>query len=201
MNHTDTDRLVEAYLRRLETTAAALPADERDELVADIREHIDAALAQEGRDEATVRTVLDRLGPPEDIVASASAGSPAGAAPTDVRGSTGLAVGALAVLALGSLLVPVVNVLVGVPLVVASRAWTPRDKVVGLSAPVVLGLAGLLVGGVASMGLGPFELALLLVALGGPIAAVVLAVLLVVRRPFAARRARSRTSFAAREQR
>lgn len=63
--------LVNDYLNRLETAAAAMPGDRRVELVADVRAHIDASLAEAGRsDEATVRNILDRLGSPEEIVAT-----------------------------------------------------------------------------------------------------------------------------------
>lgn len=81
-----THELIEDYLRRLDTAAAELPPARRAELVAEIREHITVALA-EGPDqgEAAVRTVLDRLGDPEDIAREA-AGQ---AAPKAVTGATG----------------------------------------------------------------------------------------------------------------
>ena len=44
----------------------------RTELIAEIRGHIETALAQEQAvGEAAVRNVLDRLGPPEEIVEAA----------------------------------------------------------------------------------------------------------------------------------
>jgi hypothetical protein len=67
----DTDPLVDAYLARLRAAAAGLPAGRRDELATEVREHIDAALAEAGQtDETTVRNILERLGPPEEIVAA-----------------------------------------------------------------------------------------------------------------------------------
>ena len=66
-----TERLVEDYLRRLERSAAHLRRARRAELVAEIRGHIQTALAEEqAADEAAVRNVLDRLGPHEEIVES-----------------------------------------------------------------------------------------------------------------------------------
>lgn len=69
----NTDPLAEDYLRRLEAAAVVLPADRRAELVAEIREHIAEALRQApAGGEAAVRTVLDRLGPPDEIVDAAT---------------------------------------------------------------------------------------------------------------------------------
>ena len=105
----------------------------RAELVAEIRDHIQTALAEEqAADEAAVRNVLDRLGPPEEIVEAAEPppGSPRA--------------GALEVLALIALLLPVLGWLVGTVLAFASRVWSRRDKLIGalllLVTTVVLGL-------------------------------------------------------------
>ncbi len=84
----DAEALVRDYLGRLEAEARRLTPREATDLVADVGEHIEAALAAAGsRDAATVREILDRLGPPEAIVAAAAAdeeGSAAG--PASVRG-------------------------------------------------------------------------------------------------------------------
>lgn len=79
----DVDALVHDYLSRLEAAASPLPLPRRVELAAEVREHIEAALAEAGRtDEVTVRNILERLGSPEEIVAGemAQAGPPGGAA-------------------------------------------------------------------------------------------------------------------------
>ena len=66
------DPLVEDYLRRLDAAAYPLGDDRRGELMAGMREHIDAAIASgEVHDEASTRVLLDRLGDPEEIVAAA----------------------------------------------------------------------------------------------------------------------------------
>lgn len=80
------EQLVEVYLDRLDWAAAGLPPDRRDDLLDGIREHIAAARAADGvADEAAVRTLLDRLGTPEEIVAAAhdDDSPPRGAAPRD----------------------------------------------------------------------------------------------------------------------
>jgi hypothetical protein len=121
MNTTQTDRLVDEYLRRLEAAAAHLQRSRRAELVAEIREHIETALRQEdAANEVAVRNVLERLGPPEEIVDAAEPppAEPAGRA------------GKLEITALLALLVPVLGWLVGMVLVFVSEAWSRRDKLV-----------------------------------------------------------------------
>ena len=116
------DRLVEDYLRRLETAAAHLPRARRVELVAEIREHIRTAIAEEtvAGDAATL-DVLDRLGDPEEIV---SAVEQPVASPVRTRW--------IDVLAVIGLLLPVLGWAVGSVLVLISTAWSRRDKVIGL---------------------------------------------------------------------
>ena len=127
----ESDALVRDYLGRLEVAAKVLPTDRRRELQAEIGEHIDAALAEAtNRDEVAVRNVLERLGEPEDIVA-AEAG-PTATGTTSRAGA--LEIGALVLLASGSLLTPVFGVpaivvsIVGLVLVWVSSAWTARQK-------------------------------------------------------------------------
>ncbi|MEV4280574.1 HAAS signaling domain-containing protein [Actinoplanes xinjiangensis] len=69
---TQTDELVAAYLARVERAASRLPAGRREELIGDLREHIEIARSESGAEsEADVRTILERLGDPESIVAAA----------------------------------------------------------------------------------------------------------------------------------
>jgi uncharacterized membrane protein len=136
MTNSTVDRLVDQYLTRLAEAAQALPPDRRAELVSEIREHITASMAGgTGTDEAAVRTMLDRLGPPEDIVAAAVEDDPpedpanAGRSQTHQRG-LGLEIGAVVMLTLGSL-IPVFGWAVGVVLLWSSRLWRPSEKVLG----------------------------------------------------------------------
>ena len=120
----DTDRLVDDYLRRLESAAAHLQRSRRAELVAEIREHIEAALREEdAAGEAAVRNVLERLGPPEEIVDAAEPPPAESAART----------GKLEIAALIALVIPFIGWLFGVVLVLVSQAWSRRDKAVGIA--------------------------------------------------------------------
>jgi hypothetical protein len=122
MNTMETDRLVDDYLRRLERAAAHMQLARRTELVAEIRGHIETALAEEqAAGEAAVRNVLDRLGPPEEIVEAAEPPSP----PSDRRA------GVLEIVAVLALIVPVIGWLIGTVLVFVSRMWSRRDKLIG----------------------------------------------------------------------
>lgn len=72
MMMTESDHLVAVYLARVDQAATRLPAGRREELVNDLREHIEIARAELAEEtEASIRTILDRLGDPESIVASA----------------------------------------------------------------------------------------------------------------------------------
>ena len=143
MHTMETDRLIDDYLRRLEHAAAHMQRARRTELVAEIRGHIETALAQEqATSEAAVRNVLDRLGPPEEIVEAAEPPPPPGD-----RRAGGLEIGALL-----ALILPVIGWMIGTILVFASRVWSRRDKLIGalllllpilvLSVPFVAASAG-----------------------------------------------------------
>jgi hypothetical protein len=120
MGTREADRLVDDYLRRLESAAAHLQRSRRTELVGEIREHIEAALREDGEtDEVAVRNVLERLGRPEEIVA-------ADEPPPEPR------TGKLEIAGLVALVVPFVGWIVGIVLVVLSRAWSTREKAVGI---------------------------------------------------------------------
>jgi uncharacterized membrane protein len=166
------DPLVKDYLRRLEEASAHLPQDRRAELVGEIEEHVDAALAEAGaHDEATVRSVLERLGSPAEIAAAAG--------PERARRGRRETV-ALIVLFV-SCVVPLFGYLIGARLVLASAAWHGREKARAL----LLAPAGALMGAVAVLvavtslahgepfgSVGPAEIAVLTVlVLSGPIAA------------------------------
>ncbi len=72
-----TDPLVDDYLHRLDAAASMLPADQRDELVSEIRDHLQEALRQTpAGDQAAVRNALERLGSPEEIAAAAADPAP-----------------------------------------------------------------------------------------------------------------------------
>ena len=195
----DPDALVADYLRRLEGAAAVLPSARRAELMAEIRAHVDDALREAGTtDEVTVRNVLERLGPPEEIATAATGPT---VVATGTRGK--LEIAALVVLALSGI-VPVLGWAVGAVLVLVSEAWSRRDKAIGLAlglVPIVVGAIGIVaesapsrpvVPGTAPQvisdgggGLGPLELLVLVGwgVLSGPISAAYLAYRLRHQRP------------------
>ncbi|HEV8403697.1 MAG TPA: hypothetical protein VGQ31_11770 [Candidatus Limnocylindrales bacterium] len=130
--------LVDDYLGRLEAAAGAIEGDRRAELVADVREHIDLALADRGTaDEATVRMVLDRLGSPAEIVAAEmgeersavgleaqepSTTDPAGRKPLSVEAR------ALLLLTVGAVILPFIGPLLGLWFVSGSTRWSLAQK-------------------------------------------------------------------------
>lgn len=156
--------IIEDYLSRLDRAAFRLPPERRTELLDGISEHIRDARAGGGVDgQASVRSVLDRLGEPEEIVAAAweqdapSYGGPGHGGP-GYGGSgcgvvrqpgTGLELAAVLMLTLGSL-IPVVGWLVGVALLWSSRLLRVPEKVLGTL--IIPGGPGLLlvVGALAS---------------------------------------------------
>lgn len=146
----DTDALVRDYLGRLEAAAWPLAATRRTELSGEVRQHIEMALAEAGRrDEVTVRNVLERLGPPDEIVAT-EAGSPSSA----MRWAGGLAaipaprrspwgaveIIAILLLTLGSVFLPFVGPLVGLVFVWVSTQWTTRQKLIATVIVAILAI-------------------------------------------------------------
>jgi uncharacterized membrane protein len=139
--------LVEQYLSRLETASQALSGRRRAELLAEVRDHISAALAETGSvDEATVRNLLDRLGDPEEIVAAeeanpervppigfaaagtAAAGTSAG---TSASARFGVVEGlALLLLVVGPWIIPFIGAVLGLIFVWASSRWQQREKAI-----------------------------------------------------------------------
>jgi hypothetical protein len=122
-----TDDLVERYLDRLDAAMRGAPSETRNELLDDIREHIDAARAEaRGDPEVDVREILDRLGPPEQIAREAW---PAAASPAPTAGPLEWA--AVIFLLVGGVIFPLLGWLVGVVLLWCSKVWTPRAKAIG----------------------------------------------------------------------
>jgi uncharacterized membrane protein len=150
----DGDMLVREYLGRLEAAAWPLAADRRIELVAEVREHIEAAVSAAGRgDEVTVRNILERLGLPQEIVASE--GEPPVVSGSWAAGQQGGAVvassplGAIEIIALllltvGAVFVPFVGPILGLVFVWVSTRWTQREKLIATAIVAILLLAPLL---------------------------------------------------------
>jgi hypothetical protein len=145
----DAEALVNDYLGRLDAAIGSLPPSRRAELAGEVRQHIEMALAEAGgRDEVTVRNVLDRLGPPDEIVDAerGTAGPPPGwtiPMPSAAAGRSGWGateIVAILLLTLGAVLLPIIGPLLGLIFVWASAQWTTRQKVIATAIVVVLAL-------------------------------------------------------------
>ena len=130
----DAETLVRDYLGRLETVSASLPVERRGELLAELREHIELALAEAGSsDEATIRNVLQRLGSPDEIVA-AELGRSEGPVPAEpsravaTRPQATVETKAILLLTLGAVLLPFVGPLLGLGYLWSSARWTTVQK-------------------------------------------------------------------------
>ncbi|MFE1853597.1 hypothetical protein ACFYYI_26575 [Streptomyces sp. NPDC002387] len=78
-------QLIEEYLKRLDSASVALAPQRRAELKEEIREHIDAATDEvEILDATAVRTILGRLGSPEEIVSAEQGPASTGSSPAVV---------------------------------------------------------------------------------------------------------------------
>jgi uncharacterized membrane protein len=150
---------VERYIHELAIALSALPADEREDVIAGIREHIDdSLLAVSDPTPADVQRVLDELGDPLAIAADAGAPPPAATerssesatsaasrtqsgipllrrewVPLAMIGSFALA--GLLVFANNRITVVALGLwLLGLTTLVASPLWRATEKIVGVAA-------------------------------------------------------------------
>jgi hypothetical protein len=124
---TSADKLVADYMKRLDSELRSLPRARRGELTQEISEHIAEARAElDHENEAAIRTLLERLGDPEDIAAEAT-----GRDVQQARRAGWKEIGALVLLPIGGVIVPVVGWFIGIVLLWVSDAWSTRDKLVG----------------------------------------------------------------------
>jgi uncharacterized membrane protein len=116
------------YLRRLRRAGSELPAGRLDDLCAEIESHLAEAIPP-GTSDAEALSVIERLGPPEEIV---EAEQPASADPVAPNGDprTWREWAAVVLLPLGGFAFGV-GWIAGLVLLWSSRAWTTRQKVLG----------------------------------------------------------------------
>ncbi|MDI3339366.1 MAG: hypothetical protein QJR03_02420 [Sphaerobacter sp.] len=136
-------RLIARYLTEVEAELADLPPAQRREILEDLQQHVEDALAVAGaRDEATVRTVLDRLGPPDELAREAR--ERLGLPPAAAAARQGPGLLEYAAVVLTALFWPV-----GILLAWLSPWWHTRDKVIA----TLIGFLGLvlLVGGLMAV--------------------------------------------------
>ena len=155
MSRTDLASITDEYLGRLDAAAWRLPADRRVELVAEVREHIDAAMAARPGDEAALRTVLDHLGAPEEIARAAVEQEPAAAMPPAPPQPTPQAtqlrdISTVLLLMFGGFLLGI-GWVVGVALLWSSTRWRTRDKWLATLVWPFGYAAAFLVGGIAGL--------------------------------------------------
>lgn len=125
----DVDRLVQSYLGRLAREADPLPVERRTELLAEVASHIAEARAAGADSPAAIRTVLEQLGDPEEIVAAATEGLVQVNRVPDPRFRS-REVAALLLLPFGGFLC-LVGWFGGVALLWASDRWTSMEKLLG----------------------------------------------------------------------
>jgi hypothetical protein len=138
----EADKLVQRYMAQLDAALQGVDASRRDEILAEVHEHI-----EEGRDRldtddaASVRTLLDKVGDPAAIAAEA------GAPPPDSRRWDEWAPWLI-------IFGPVASGLgwiAGILILWTSPTWSKRDKLVATFVSPA-GLVALFIGLVAAMG-------------------------------------------------
>jgi hypothetical protein len=125
MSTTAMHPLAADYLRRLRAAGSGLPAGRLDDLCAEIESHLAEAIPG-GASDADALSVIERLGPPEEIVDAEQ--PPTADLPRDPR--TWREWAAIVLLPLGGFVFGV-GWIAGAILLWSSRAWSTRDKVIG----------------------------------------------------------------------
>ncbi|MEU1225409.1 hypothetical protein [Streptomyces sp. NPDC005828] len=153
--------LVTDYLATVEREASFLPAGRREELLADLREHLAVAVGEE-QDPQAVRTALERLGSPAAIAAAARAEEPETAAaattavalkpPNRTRHTiTAVLLGVTGFAGIAGSLPSAAALVVGLALLWTSDAWNRDTKVLAtaltVATPVVVLLGAFLLSG------------------------------------------------------
>lgn len=112
MTTTPRHPLVEEYLTELRQRAKHLPRHEREELLAELRAHVDAG-AEQAESEADIHNMLEALGAPEEIIAAAPAATHTG--PT---GRLGLTFGIVALVTVPTPFLGILTIPLGIAAVV-----------------------------------------------------------------------------------
>lgn len=117
------DPIADEFLNEVDRAARALPRSPRKELLDDLEAHLREAVAEAGGDEARLRTIVDSLGSPDEIVAAAG--------PPEPRAElAGRDLVAIVLLLVGGIFAGV-GWLVGLVLLLVSPAWTVGQKLLG----------------------------------------------------------------------
>jgi hypothetical protein len=158
-----TDGLVLDYLAAVWGASEDLAPELRDELMTTVADYIALRRTSVADPVDDPRHILQRLGPPESLVAAARRGripahlrrpvAPAPLPPPVATPSAGLEYAGIALLTAGSVVLPVVSPLAGLLLVSGSPRWSPAQKTAAwvlAALPVLLGFV--LVLAAASLG-------------------------------------------------
>jgi len=143
---------IRTYLAALERACADLGPGRCDELIAEVRAHIDSVLADSGDvTDAQLHELLDSLGSPADIAAAARTDDE----PIPVRSAASPGFGvrdiaAIVLLLIGGFLAGI-GWVVGAVLLWTSPSWRTRDKLIGTFV-----VPGGLLGSLMLAGLGSF---------------------------------------------
>ncbi|MEE1816606.1 hypothetical protein PUR59_16490 [Streptomyces sp. SP18ES09] len=155
--------LVTDYLDTIEREASFLPPGRREELLADLREHLAVAVGDE-EDPQAVRTALERLGSPSAIVAAARAEEPentvasgsattaAATVPNRTRDTlTAVLIGVTGIAGIGGPLPSVLALIVSLVLLWTSGSWDRGTKALTtaltVAPPVVVLVSAFLLSG------------------------------------------------------
>jgi hypothetical protein len=125
-----TQAIVEDYMRQLKKELKSLPKPQREEILADIKGHVDESLGPNGSSsEADTRLVLDQLGDPAEIAAEARQRF-------GVEGDRfgGHEIAAVILLPLGAIAFGF-GWIAGVILLWSSKLWTTGEKLIGTFVP------------------------------------------------------------------
>jgi hypothetical protein len=169
------DKLVRRYLAQLDTALRGVDAPRREEILADVHEHIEEGRTElDPDDTAGVRTLLDRVGDPAAIAAEAGA-PPPGSRRWDAWAPWLIIFGFIA---------SGLGWIAGVLILWTSPTWSQRDKLIATFVPLA-GLVALFFGLVAALRAaagcpGPATLASSTCTTKGPALPLGLAIVLVV---------------------
>lgn len=123
--------LIDDYLRQVEQALYDLPPAQRREILDDLEAHIrDALAASPGTDESDVRSLLERLGPPDDLARAARERAESPGPPMAISHRRVGLLEAVAVVATA------VCWPVGILLAWLSDSWRRRDKVIATVLPI-----------------------------------------------------------------
>jgi hypothetical protein len=138
----EADKLVRRYLTQLDAALQSVEATRRQEIVAEVHEHIDEERTElDPDDTASVRTLLSRVGDPAAIAAEAGA-LPPGSGRWDAWAPWLIIFGPIA---------SGLGWIAGMLILWPSPTWSRRDKLIATVVPLA-GLVALFFGLVAALG-------------------------------------------------